>query len=99
MPPIHVGGEGKEDACEIIVLLIMHHLDADGEMTWPLDIDESLTAANACKAFDTWLATTKHQNVQQAVKKAVVADGSNVHELTKSTMQMERSQRMMKNED
>lgn len=65
-------GGAKEDACEIIVLLLTRHLDENGEVFKPLGLEELLPTSSARRTFDSWLSQNKNRDVQHAVKKATI---------------------------
>jgi hypothetical protein len=74
-----VGGKGddrggaREEACEIIVLILTRHMSPDGENLQPLLIEELLSTPKAQQEFELWLAKNASPTVQDVINKNAAA--------------------------
>jgi hypothetical protein len=74
-----VGGKGedrsgaKEEACEIIVLILTKHMSTDGESLQPLLIEELLSTPKAQQEFELWLPKNTSATVQDTINKNAAA--------------------------
>lgn len=59
----------KEEACEIIVLILTKHMSPDGENLQPLLIEELLSTPKAQQEFELWLAKNTSASVQDIINK------------------------------
>jgi len=62
-------GGAKEDACEIIVLILTQHLSEDGEGPQHVTIDELLSDPRGQQEFELWSARHISASVQDTIKK------------------------------
>ena len=66
-------GGAKEDACQVIVLLLTKHLSEDGETPKPLMMEDLMSRPIAQQEFEIWLANNTSASVQDEIKKNAVA--------------------------
>jgi hypothetical protein len=66
-------GGAKEDACEVMVLILTKHLSPDGESPQPLMMEELMSRPIAQQEFEIWLANNTSMPVQDTIKKNAVA--------------------------
>lgn len=73
---LHVKGDERggtrEDACQIIKLILLHHLSEDGERPSLVMIEELLQMPKAVEEFDIW-STRIPVEVQEGIKKNALA--------------------------
>jgi hypothetical protein len=62
-------GGAKEDACQVIVLLLTKHLSEDGERAFPLMMEDLMSRPIAQQEFEIWLANNTPASVQDIIKK------------------------------
>ena len=67
---LHVTGDdrggAKEDACQIIVLILCRHTTEDQESPMPVLLEELVTTPQSQQAYDLWSARSATLTVQQA---------------------------------
>ena len=61
-------GGAKEDACQVIVLILTKHLSEDGESAQPLMMEELMSRPIAQQEFEIWLANNTSASVQDIIK-------------------------------
>lgn len=66
-------GGAKEDACQVIVLILTKHLNELGEAPLPLMMEELMSRPIAQQEFEIWLAKNSSSSVQDVIKKHAVA--------------------------
>ena len=70
---LHVTGDerggSREDACKIIVFILMKHLSEDSEYTQYVIVEELLSTPQAQQAYDLWSARNVSVSVQEKIKK------------------------------
>lgn len=66
-------GGAKEDAMQIIVLILTSHTTEDGESNRPLMVEDLLRSAKAQQEFELWTARNTPQSAQEIIKKNAVA--------------------------
>jgi Exocyst complex component Sec5 len=70
---LHVTGDERggtrEDACRIIVLILMKHLSEDGERHQFVMVEELLSTPQAQQAYDLWSARNISVQQQEMIKK------------------------------
>lgn len=62
-------GGAKEDACQVIVLILTKHLSEDGENEAPLMMEDLMSRPIAQQEFEIWLANNTTSTVQDIIKK------------------------------
>ena len=66
-------GGAKEDACQVIVLILTKHLSEDGESPMPLMMEELMSRPIAHQEFEIWLANNTAATVQDVIKNNAAA--------------------------
>jgi hypothetical protein len=63
----------KEEACQILVLILTQHTTPDGEHQQPLLLEELLSVPKAQQEFELWNARQNSATVQDIIKKNAMA--------------------------
>ncbi|GAX11403.1 hypothetical protein FisN_22Lh076 [Fistulifera solaris] len=64
-------GGAKEEACQVIVLILTEHRSEDGEKAQPLMMEELITRPIAQQEFEIWLANSTSASVQEKLRRAL----------------------------
>jgi len=59
----------KQDACELVLMLIMHHTDSDGTDDEPISLEVLVPNAQSRNCFFSWVKDHKPANVMDKMKK------------------------------
>jgi Exocyst complex component Sec5 len=66
-------GGAKQEACELIVLILTKHMSEDGQSAAPVTLEEILLQPKAQQEFELWSARHISATVKEVIKKNTVA--------------------------